>query len=58
MSGLSVVAAPVLVAGRMLAAVALAMATTRMTELGRADLVQRVVAAARCIEVRLEGKSR
>ncbi len=55
--GLSVIAAPISVSGSMLAAVALAMTTVRMAELGRTDLIQRVVAAAHGIEARLRGKT-
>jgi IclR family acetate operon transcriptional repressor len=54
--GLSVIAAPVVHAGRMAGAVALAASTPRFDELGGARLAPRVVAAADRIAARLEGR--
>jgi DNA-binding IclR family transcriptional regulator len=54
--GLSVVAAPVIARGRLLAAIAVAGATPRVQELGFARLGERVRAAARSVEARLEGR--
>ena len=54
--GLSVLAAPILPAGRMLGAVALAAAAPRITELGIDFLARRVVDAADRITARLNGK--
>lgn len=51
--GLAVVAAPVLVRGRLLAAVALASSAQRFDELGAAALAQRLVAAGERIGARL-----
>ena len=53
--GLSVLAAPVLSGERMLAAVALAMASPRLEEFGEEALARRVVAAGLRIASRLEG---
>lgn len=53
--GLSVVAAPVRLAGRMLAAVAIAAATPRMKQLGEARARELVLAAAGEIDARLAG---
>ena len=50
-------AAPVLVGGRLLAAVALAGAAARVAELGSEQLARRVVDAAERIAARLGGKS-
>ncbi len=54
-SGLSVVAAPVQMSGRMLAAVAIALPTSRLPELGEERLAAEVKAAARHIGERLSG---
>jgi DNA-binding IclR family transcriptional regulator len=58
--GLSVLASPVLTGGRttgerMVAAVALAMASPRLEEFGEEPLARRVVAAGNRIAARLEG---
>ena len=53
--GLSVLAAPVWLGDRLLAAVALAAATPRMDELGEAELTARVRAAAQQVSQRLSG---
>ena len=55
-SGLSVLAAPVLLGTRLLGAVALALVSPRLQELGLQTLAQRVVYAAEGIALRLEGK--
>ena len=55
--GLAVVAAPVLVRGRMQAAVALASSAQRFDELGADTLAQRLVAAGERIGARLSGAS-
>ena len=55
-SGLSVLAAPVLVGGRLVASVALALVSPRLEELGIQTLARRVVHAAEGIALRLEGK--
>lgn len=54
-AGLSVLAAPVLLGERMVAAVALALSSPRLEELGRETLARRVVAAGRRIASRLQG---
>ena len=56
--GLSVLAAPVLSGQRMLAAVALAMASPRLEQLGEEALARRVVSAGLRIASRLEGSGR
>lgn len=56
--GLSVLAAPVLAGGRLQGAVALAMASPKLKDLGLDVLVRRVVHAAESIALRLEGKQR
>lgn len=56
-SGLSVLAAPVLVDSRMVAAVALATSTPRLEELGGEQLAPQLVRAGRRIAARLEGRS-
>jgi DNA-binding IclR family transcriptional regulator len=53
--GLSVLAAPVVVWERMVAAVALALSSPRLEELGGEALAQRVVLAGRRIAARMEG---
>ena len=55
--GLSGIAAPVFFAGRMVAALALSAATPRLDALGGLTLAPRVVAVARRIAMRLEGKA-
>lgn len=55
-AGLSVLAAPVLLGERMVAAVAVALASARLTELGIDSLRDCVVSAAQTIAQRLEGK--
>ncbi len=55
--GLSVLAAPVLVGSKMVAAVALGVPTPRLEELGGEQLAPRLVRAARRIAARLEGRS-
>ncbi len=55
-SGLSVLAAPVLVSGRLAATVALALVSPRLEEIGVQTLVRRVVHAAEGVALRLEGK--
>lgn len=57
-AGLSVVAAPVVASGRMLAAVALAASSPRFDELGVDELARRVREAGARIGARLEGRSR
>ena len=57
-SGLSVLAAPVLVSGRLVATVALALVSPRLEELGMQTLARRVVHAAEGVALRLEGKTR
>ena len=57
-SGLSVLAAPVLVNGRLVATVALALVSPRLEELGMQTLARRVVHAAESVALRLEGKTR
>jgi len=54
-AGLSVLAAPVLVAERMAAAVAVALSSPRLEELGEEALARRVVAAGHRIAQRLQG---
>lgn len=54
--GMSVVAAPVLVAGRMAAAVTVAMSSARLPDFGVEVLARRLQAAARQISERVEGK--
>jgi DNA-binding IclR family transcriptional regulator len=54
--GLAVVAAPVLVAGRLVAAVSIAVPTVRLQELGAAQLAERAVAAAGRVAARLSGR--
>lgn len=54
-AGLSVLAAPVVVWERMVAAVALALSSPRLEELGGEALAQRVVLAGRRIAARMEG---
>jgi DNA-binding IclR family transcriptional regulator len=54
--GLSVLAAPVWLGGRMLATVALAAASQRLQDLGVEALAERVVDAGRRIEARLDGR--
>lgn len=56
-AGLSVLAAPVVVGERMVAAVALALSSPRLEELGGEALARRVVAAGRRIAERLQGSS-
>lgn len=56
-AGLSVLAAPVLAAGRMAAAVAAALPTPRLAALGADAVVERVVAAASEVGARLEGRT-
>jgi DNA-binding IclR family transcriptional regulator len=53
--GLAVVAAPVLVAGRLAAAVSIAVPTARLAELDPEDLASRAVAAAGRVAARLSG---
>jgi DNA-binding IclR family transcriptional regulator len=53
--GLSVVAAPVLVGERLVAAFAVGVASSRMASLGKARVTQRALAAARRIALRLHG---
>jgi IclR family acetate operon transcriptional repressor len=53
--GLSVVAAPVLLGERLVAAFAVGVATSRMAMLGKARIAQRAMAAARRIALRLHG---
>ena len=56
-AGLSVLAAPVVLDGRLVAAVALAVASARLPELGGEEqAAERVVEAARAIERRLDGR--
>jgi IclR family acetate operon transcriptional repressor len=53
--GLAVVAAPVLVAGRLVAAISIAVPTARLSDLDPARLAARAVAAARRVAARLSG---
>jgi len=55
--GLAAVAAPVLVAGRMLGAIAVASSSPRLVELGVDRVVRAAVAAAKVVSVSLEGAS-
>jgi len=55
--GLSAIAAPVLVAGRMVAALAAATATPRLEVLDSAGIASRIVEAARQIGERMEGRA-
>jgi len=54
---MSVVAAPVLLEGRMVAALAVAAPATRMAALGKASVAERAIAAARRVAQRLAGAS-
>jgi DNA-binding IclR family transcriptional regulator len=55
--GLSAIAAPVLVTGRMVAALAVASASPRLEALRSSSIVGRIVEAARRIGERMEGRS-
>jgi DNA-binding IclR family transcriptional regulator len=57
MAGLSAVAAPVLVAGRLVAALAVASSSPRLEALRGSSLVGRIVEAARRIGGRMEGRT-
>jgi DNA-binding IclR family transcriptional regulator len=56
--GLAVVAAPVLVAGRLVAAISIAVPTARLQALDPAALAERAVAAAGLVAARLSGGAR
>jgi len=56
--GLSVVAAPILCGGKLLAALAIALPSARVTDEDFARIAQRAVAAAQEVAARIEGRSR